>query len=261
MKAILELCDKINSNIIEVYNTYKDFDFYRAFAHNKKYFDFSDGLLSDYNGSGEKNNNLKEISMEGSVLQYRLLYANDCTVKSAVDYFNRTGWDLSSNYILAFKIFKNKDKYAEHVRVARHHFFNIKDFFNFCAENYKSEGAVRKNLEILANMPNDVIIAHAEYYKEKNKKENDFLNTINSSLSEINKVLNQYQKPSDYMELYRTNPDFFLEKITEMTDEQAGPIVKELVKLPIKEGQLKVDKYVSERFPDIIAPVGRRAEQ
>lgn len=247
-KNILEICSNINEQIIDAYKMYKPNDFHRAMRINK----YSDTI--------------KEFFMKKGVFMYKLVeqrWISSVEVDYVTEYINKNGsipraqnstepW-LGKRYIkkIDLKMYEKGNKIIEKIYTNKTHTAISDNFFLYCAKNYlKEKKFIEDNLKVLADLPNDIKKAYEEF---KNPP-----NILNKLESEISAKLDSYKKSIDIMEIYKLNPRMFIEKLKGMEQNKREVLVKQLLRLDMKQANTELDKMIENEFPGLIAGTFRK---
>jgi len=262
---ILDICNKINEQIIDTYNAVKNSNFNIAYAClDNLLTNFHIGNYYDDEGRnrGRYEKGFKEFIMKDGILtiNYRLAYGEEEIIEDAINSINFEGrsvsWGVKSIISIniheaeksPLKKYRNiqiENKLVEEIKLLDTK-YDIKEFFEYCAANYfLQEDKIKIFIKELSDLPANILDAHKrynEFLKKVKKKHNTFLNEINENMSKYNSVF-------DYIDLYKNNHNFLIKKLEEMSDNEKVSIFNELLKIPLKDKNPEADKLLSDRFP------------
>jgi len=260
-EEIMNLCNKINEKIIDSYKTLKEDNFSRAYGYN------------NFKKDNNKNNsiNVAEIFiMQNKIFRYTICkssYEGDCSF--LINYVNDKGSMpksnsdsmVVSNFIGRFERYNNKlslvleqknNKINEEIKTNNFSLFfvNYKKFFSYASKNYVDDKSIENKIWLLADLPSGMQKAH-EDYKKSGSPSSVLINLVNKKLEE-------YDKSFDYVELYNNNPEFFLEKIETLPEEEKIIILQKLVKNTKFQAKKEIDDIISGKYMEQIAEGGRK---
>jgi len=246
-KNILEICSNINDQIIDAYKMYKTNDFYRAMRINK----YSDTIKEFFMKKGVFIYKLVDERWQSVDIEYVIACINENGAIPRVQ--NSIEPLMGKRYILEIdlKIYEKRDKIIEKIATDKNHATTIDKFFSYYAKNYlKEKKFIEEKLKVLADLPNDIKKAYEEF---KNPP-----NILNKLESEISAKLDSYSKSVDIMEIYKLNPRMFIEKLKGMEQNKREVIVKQLLRLDMKQANTELDKMIENEFPGLIAGTFRK---
>ena len=246
---IMNVCKKINEDIINSYGLLKNSDFYRAWKYQYKY----DGKDSDC---------FNELSMRDGKFNFRFrttLYEDEEDKwQEAIDYFNKNGksyGELRSFYDrIRLGIHETNNGLVERLWIIRKGSFSgIGEFADFCIRGDDSKSSIESILKVLSTLPTDMVKAHEQYAAIIKDKEMDEEGKYKNFLNELIGNLDKFKKYVDYERLYLANPQLFLDRFKTLSREEQKSIISKLLKIPIKQANPELDKYIEENFPGLIA--------
>ena len=257
---ILEMCKKIDEDIIFSYQSLKQNNFYRSWKNQE-------GFVSS---SGDKDNHcFKEFSMKEQEFNFRLRtlkfpyedrsYENQSMIEKAVNSFNQKGdsYQKINTYFDRIKldISEKNGKLIEGIWIIKiDDFSNVADFYEKSCKKY-ADSYLESILAILSNLPTDVMKAYQAYSENFKKSPDAKSNTLANRLQEN---LDKFKQFKDYMLLYEQNPPFFLEQLKTVPKEQQEDIIKKLVKNKNYKANKEVDDILSRDYGPLIGEVFRK---
>jgi len=288
MKKIA-VVDRAYDNLLDIYNVFKEDNFHQALSYkyvknpsyDESYNYFTHIFKEIYMKEGLFALKLR-VSEKDDLYQKIMKNTNSADSKLSEDITNYYTYDIFN-----LKIRKTKRRFGtkieEEIITNHFKFDSFEQFQNYSIDNkfkaenilnlgkkssWKEDEYLGEKLSALYNLPEDIFKAYEEhnkliknpeidiYYSKENERI-DQISVFDNNLVKDMYSNNIFNKQAFLMKIYELKPDYFFEKIKNFKDEDAEPLIKNLLSYKKSQNCSEVDDKISKKFSKVIAKIAR----